>query len=48
MASKFKYLLLLISEVLKGLYQGKPVAIKMLKDNNRAAQAFLREASLMT
>ncbi|XP_045156725.1 tyrosine-protein kinase CSK-like isoform X1 [Mercenaria mercenaria] len=35
-------------DVHKGLYKGKAVAIKKLKDDNRAAQSFLREASLMT
>ncbi|KAL4228192.1 hypothetical protein ACF0H5_013626 [Mactra antiquata] len=35
-------------DVHKGLYRDKPVAIKKLKDDNRAAQSFLQEASLMT
>ncbi|XP_052283250.1 tyrosine-protein kinase CSK-like isoform X2 [Dreissena polymorpha] len=35
-------------DVHKGLFKGEPVAIKKLKDDNRAAQAFLQEASLMT
>ncbi|XP_052793363.1 tyrosine-protein kinase CSK-like isoform X2 [Mya arenaria] len=35
-------------DVHKGLFKGGPVAIKKLKDDNRAAQAFLQEASLMT
>ncbi|XP_060595161.1 tyrosine-protein kinase CSK-like isoform X3 [Ruditapes philippinarum] len=35
-------------DVNKGLYKDKPVAIKKLKDDNRAAQSFLQEASLMT
>lgn len=37
-----------VSDVHKGLYKDKPVAIKKLKDDNRAAQSFLQEASLMT
>ncbi|KAL3866740.1 hypothetical protein ACJMK2_044019 [Sinanodonta woodiana] len=35
-------------EVYKGVYQDIPVAIKSLKDKNRAAQQFLKEASFMT
>ncbi|KAK3098941.1 hypothetical protein FSP39_024518, partial [Pinctada imbricata] len=35
-------------DVYKGLYKNQFVAIKQLKDKNRAAQAFLKEASVMT
>ena len=34
--------------VLKGTYNGKEVAIKALKDDAKAAQAFLAEAGVMT
>jgi len=35
-------------EVFKGLYQSRLVAIKKLKDDTKAAQSFLAEASVMT
>ncbi|KAK6179069.1 hypothetical protein SNE40_011512 [Patella caerulea] len=35
-------------EVFKGMYKGQVVAVKQLKDNNRAEQTFLTEASVMT
>ncbi|XP_063955968.1 tyrosine-protein kinase CSK-like [Lytechinus pictus] len=35
-------------DVLQGTYQGRKVAIKQVKDNSTAAQAFLAEASVMT
>ena len=42
------YTCIYITDVHKGLYKDQPVAFKKLKDDNRAAQAFLQEASLMT
>ncbi len=36
------------SDVLEGTYMGRKVAIKQLKDNEKAAQMFLAEASVMT
>jgi hypothetical protein len=38
----------LLSDVLLGEYKGQKVAIKSLKDDDRAAQQFLAEASVMT
>ena len=38
----------LISDVYKGRYKNQDVAIKELKDKERAGQAFLKEASVMT
>ncbi|XP_048732649.1 tyrosine-protein kinase CSK-like isoform X1 [Ostrea edulis] len=35
-------------DVYKGLYRNEFVAVKQLKDQDRAAQAFLKEASVMT
>lgn len=35
-------------DVYQGEYQNKKVAIKSLKDTDKAAQAFLAEASVMT
>lgn len=35
-------------DVLEGQYRGEKVAVKSLKDDSRAAQAFLGEASVMT
>ena len=35
-------------DVYKGLYKNQFVAVKQLKDQDRAAQAFLKEASVMT
>jgi len=35
-------------DVYQGIYKGTKVAVKSLKDNNKAAQAFLAEASVMT
>ena len=35
-------------DVRKGIYMGRKVAIKQLKDNMEAAQTFLAEASVMT
>ncbi|XP_046546473.1 tyrosine-protein kinase CSK-like [Haliotis rubra] len=34
--------------VYKGMYKGQPVAIKQLKDKDKAEQTFLKEASVMT
>lgn len=36
------------ADVYKGTYRGKAVAVKQLKDRERAAQTFLKEASVMT
>ena len=38
----------LFADVFKGLYKNQFVAIKQLKEKNRAAQTFLKEASVMT
>ena len=35
------------SDVMKGTYDGKMVAVKSLKDKTKAAQQFLDEASVM-
>lgn len=37
-----------ILEVFRGVYGQNPVAIKRLKDDSKAAQSFLDEASVMT
>lgn len=44
---KSSYIFMLI-DVCEGQYLNKKVAIKQLKDNDKAAQAFLAEASVMT
>lgn len=36
------------TDVYKGTYRNQGVAIKELKDKERAGQAFLKEASVMT
>ena len=40
--------LMFVVEVHSGMYQGKRVAIKSLKNDSAAIQQFLQEASLMT
>lgn len=42
------YCFYLLADVYKGLYKNQFVAVKQLKDQDRAAQAFLKEASVMT
>lgn len=39
---------ILFIDVVLGCFRGQKVAVKVLKDNSKAAQTFLAEASVMT
>ena len=40
--------MLMLAAVYKGTYNNQDVAVKALKDDSKAAQGFLAEASVMT